>query len=504
MTVRSGARRKFENITENREKQQDDMYDVLIIGCGVTGAAAAYSLARYDLKVGIVERFNDVACGATKANSAIMHAGYDPHPGTKMASLNRLGIKAAKKICKKLDVEYRPLQSLVLAFSEKDMEAVRELYARGKKNGADVRILDRKGVLAAEPAASPDCVGALHSRDSAIINPWEFALAMAEVAVINGADLLLEHKVTGIRRGRGKLTVVTDRGELETRFVVNAAGAFAEDISAMAGDTSVKSLPRAGQYYVLDKEEGKKVNSVIFRCPDENGFKGVLVAPTVHGNLLVGPDAEPRADADDLSTDRESLDRIMKSGLSSVPSVNFRNIIREYTGVRPTTSEKDFVIGVSRSCRRMINLAGICSPGLSSAPAIGDEAVRLLGKQGLVLKRRRGFIDERPPVVRLAELDDEEKRRVIEENPLYGNIICRCETVSEGEIVDALRRPIVPRSIDAIKRRCRAGMGRCQGGFCSPRVHEIISRELGVPMEDVMLDKQGSFIITGRTGAEEN
>lgn len=475
------------------------MYDVLIIGCGVSGAATAYALAKYNLKVGIIERFNDVACATTKANSAIMHAGYDPKPGSRMAPLNRRGIKMAREICEKLDVEYRPMQSLVIAFNERDMGEVRKLYARGIENGVNVKILDRDELMKAEPSVNPECVGALWSDESAIINPWEFATAMAEVAVINGAELMLETSVTGIEKKRGYVLVKTDRGEYKTRFVVNAAGTHSADICRMVGDERFTQSNRSGQYFVLDKEEGAKVNSVIFSCPDENGFKGILVTPTVHGNLLVGPDATPARNGDDTRTTAEILDMIKRAGLRSVPGINYRNTIREYAGVRPTTSAKDFVIDIDPECRRMVNAAGICSPGLSAAPAIGEEVVRLLSFAGLPLTKRDNFVNKRPPVVRFDGLDAEHRREMIAKNPAYGKIICRCETVTEGEIVDAIHRPIAPRSIDAVKRRCRAGMGRCQGGFCSPRVHEILARELGLPMEAITLDKQGSFIITGKT-----
>lgn len=477
------------------------MYDVLIIGCGVTGAATAYTLARYDLKVGIIERFNDVACATTKANSAIMHAGYDPKPESRMAPLNRRGIALAKEICDKLHVEYKPMQSLVIAFNEHDMKEVNALYERGLKNGVNVKVLDHDELMKVEPAINPAAIGALWSDDSAIINPWEFATAMAEVAVLNGAELMLSTKVEDIKKNADSLTVVTDKGELQTRYVINAAGCHSAAIAKMVGDDRLTQTNMSGQYFVLDKAEGAKVNSVIFRCPDENGFKGILVSPTVHGNLIVGPDANPARDGDDVRTTSDILAMLKERGLESVPSINYRNIIRQYAGVRPTTQTKDFTIDVSPACERMINLAGMCSPGLSSAPAVGEEAARLLSTAGLELNAKESFKDERPPVVHLASMSADEKRALIAKNPAYGKIICRCETVTEGEIVDAIRRPITPRSIDAVKRRCRAGMGRCQGGFCSPRVHELISRELGIPMEEIPLDKDGSFIITGKTKA---
>ncbi|MBO4321695.1 MAG: NAD(P)/FAD-dependent oxidoreductase [Clostridia bacterium] len=475
------------------------MFDVLIIGCGVTGAAAAYALAKYDLKLGIIERFNDVACGATKANSAIMHAGYDPVPGKKEAALNRRGIKQAAKLCRSLDVEYRKIPSLVAAFNEKDMEQVRTLYERGIANGVRVSIIDGDEARKIEPSLSPDVIGALYTNESAIINPWEFALAMAEVAVVNGAVIMLENTVEKIVRNADYLTVVTDKGSYSARYVINAAGAHAPDICAMVGDDRLKALPRKGQYYVLDKEEGAKVGSVVFGCPDENGFKGILVAPTVHGNLLVGPTSDLTDSPEDLSTDPEVLSRVKAAGLKLVPGIDFRNVIRQYTGIRPTTNVRDFVIRINPCCDRMVDLASIASPGLSAATAIGEEAVKILKKNGLKLRENEFFKNSRPPVTRMKNLNRIRRRAVIKKDPAFGRIVCRCETVTEGEIIEAVHRPIPPRSIDAVKRRCGAGLGRCQGGFCSPRVHEILSRELGIPMENICLDKQGSFIITGQT-----
>ena len=497
----------MERLSDNSERllnlylteRNNPMFDVLIIGCGVTGAAAAYALARYDLRVGIIERFNDVACGATKANSAIMHAGYDPVPGKKEAVLNRRGIKTAAKVCRSLDIEYKKLPSLVVAFNEKDMEKVRELYERGIANGVKVKLLDGDEARKAEPSLSPDVIGALWTNESAIINPWEFATAMAEVAVVNGAVLRLENEVTGIEKNDGYLTVNTDRGSYSASYVINAAGAHSPDICAMVGDTRLKAMPRSGQYYVLDKEEGAKVGSVIFGCPDENGFKGILVAPTVHGNLLIGPTSDPTDDPEDLSTDPAVLSRIKAAGLKMVPGIDYRNVIRQYTGIRPTTNVRDFVIDINPCCDRMIDLASIASPGLSAATAIGEEAVKLLKKAGLELKPNEFFRNSRPPVTRMKDLNRIRRRAIIKKDPAYGRIVCRCETVTEGEIVEAIHRPIPPRSIDAVKRRVGAGLGRCQGGFCSPRVHQILSRELGIPMESICLDKQGSFIITGKT-----
>ena len=472
-------------------------YNVLIIGCGITGAATAYSLSKYSLSVGVVEGSNDIGCGATKANSAILHAGYDPEPGTLCARLNIEGVKLAKEICEKLSVLRREIPSLVLAFTEKDMALVKTLYEQGIENGVEgIRILNNKETLEAEPNVNPDVLGALYA-PSAIVDPWEYTCAMAETAVRNGVEVNLSCKVIGIDESDGGYIVHTTGGDFSADYVVNAAGSYAHEIAAMVGDHSFKPLHRCGQYYVLDKSEGQRINTVIFRCPDENG-KGVLVSPTVHGNLIVGPDAFIVEDGKTVATVANTLHKLKPSGMKSVPSLDFSKTIHEYAGVRPIAVDSDFIIRPSEKSARFIHLAGIKSPGLSSAPAIALEGIKILCDAGLKLIEKESYVDERK-VVRFNRMTPEEKAEVIKENPLYGRVICRCETVTEGEIVDAIRRPITPRSLDGIKRRTGAGIGRCQGGFCSTRIHEILARELGISPLEITLGDNGSYILVSET-----
>ncbi len=476
-------------------------YNVLIIGCGITGAATAYSLAKYNLSVGVVEGCNDIGCGATKANSAILHAGYDPEPGTLCARLNIEGIKLAKEICEKLSVLRREIPSLVLAFTEKDMALVKTLYDQGVENGVEgIRILNNKETLEAEPTVNPEVLGALYA-PSAIVDPWEYTCAMAETAVRNGAEVNLSCKVTAIEEKDGGYIVRTSGGDFSADYIVNAAGSYAHDIAAMIGDYSFKPLHRCGQYYVLDKSEGQRINTVIFRCPDENG-KGVLVSPTVHGNLIVGPDAFIVEDGKTVGTVAETLYKLKPSGMKSVPSLDFSKTIHEYAGVRPIAVDSDFIIRPSERSARFIHLAGIKSPGLSSAPAIALEGIKMLCEAGLVLDPKESYVDERK-VVRFNRMTPEEKEAIVKENSLYGRVICRCETVTEGEIIDAIRRPIAPRSLDGIKRRTGAGIGRCQGGFCSTRIHEILARELGISPLDITLGDDGSYILVSETKEAE-
>ncbi len=479
-------------------------YNVLIIGCGITGAAAAYELSKYNVSVGIVERHNDIANGATKANSAILHAGYDPEPGTLCAKLNVEGVKLAKELCEKLMVLRREMPSLVLAFDEKDEELVYELLERGVDNGVeDLSVISREEILELEPEVNPEVRCALLAPHSAIVDPWEYCCALAETAVRNGAEVNLSCEVKSINKDEnGKFILETSGGDFTADYVVNAAGCHAADIAMMLKDKSFTAKSLCGQYYVLDKTECNRVNSVIFRCPDEKG-KGVLVSPTVHGNLIVGPDAFPVRAADDVATDQITLPKLKSSANRSVPNVDYSKIIHEYAGVRPTTDDGDFIIRESRRCPNFVHLAGIKSPGLSAAPAIAKMCVKILGQCGLALAEKEHFIDERK-VVRFNHMSEEERAELIAKDPRYGRIICRCETVTEGEIVDAIHRPITPRSIDGIKRRCGAGLGRCQGGFCSPRVHEILARELGVSPLDILLDEDGTYILTGRTKEHDN
>ncbi len=471
------------------------MYDVLIIGCGITGAATAFQLSRYKLRVGVLERENDVADGTTKANSAILHAGYDPVPGSLMARLNVRGVALARELCAALDVPYDPCGSLVLGFSPEDNAHLEELYRRGVQNGVPgLALLTGDQARDLEPNLSPAVTAALHAPSAAICSPWEYCLALAETAVRNGAELLLETAVTGLAPAENGWRVETSRGVLEARYVVNAAGLDAQAVHEMAAPPDFAIHPSRGQYFLLDKSEGGRVGRVIFQCPNEHG-KGVLVAPTVHGNLIVGPNAEP-VKGDDTATTADGLAYVRQTALRSVPSVDFRASIRNFAGVRAVADTGDFVI--REAAPHFLDLVGICSPGLSAAPAIGEYAAELLGRAGLALEPKPDFVASRKRV-RFRELPPEEKARLVAEHPAYGRVICRCETVTEGEILDALAGPIPPRSVDGVKRRAGAGLGRCQGGFCGPRVLELLAREQHRSPGDIPQDRAGSWLLACET-----
>lgn len=474
------------------------MYDVVIIGCGVVGASAAYELARYKLRVAVLEAAADIAAGTTKANSAIIHAGYDPEPGTLMARLNVEGNRLTGEICEKLQVPFKRVGSLVVAFSPEQLPTLRTLYDRGCKNGVPgLRLLSGEQARAMEPGLSEEVCGALLAPSAGIIDPWGFAIAMAETAVRGGVELRRDCPVTGIEDTGAGFVLHTPTGDVAARFVLNAAGVDADRVHEMLEPNDWQTLPSRGEYYLLDKSEHDRVSRVIFQCPGPEG-KGVLVAPTIHGNLICGPNAEAVEDRLDLGNTAAGMAEVRAKAARSVPGVEWRQNIRNFAGLRANTTRSDFIIEESKAHPGFIDLAGIKSPGLSSAPAIAKMAAEMLAADGLALEPDPDFVDKREHIV-FKNLSAEEKNELIRKDPRYGRVVCRCETITEGEIVAALHSPIPPRSINGVKRRCNAGMGRCQGGFCGPRVQEIIARELGIDQAEVLLEQAGSTILTGRT-----
>ena len=474
------------------------MYDVVIIGCGVVGASAAYELARYKLRVAVLEAAADIAAGTTKANSAIIHAGYDPEPGTLMARLNVEGNRLTGEICEKLQVPFKRVGSLVVAFSPEQLPTLRTLYDRGCKNGVPgLRLLSGEEARAMEPGLSEEVCGALLAPSAGIIDPWGFAIAMAETAVRGGVELRRDCPVTGIEDTGAGFVLHTPAGDVAARFVLNAAGVDADRVHEMLEPNDWHTLPSRGEYYLLDKSEHDRVSRVIFQCPGPEG-KGVLVAPTIHGNLICGPNAEAVEDRLDLGNTAAGMAEVRAKAARSVPGVEWRQNIRNFAGLRANTTRSDFIIEESGAHPGFIDLAGIKSPGLSSAPAIAKMAAEMLAADGLALEPDPDFVDKREHIV-FKNLSAEEKNELIRKDPRYGRVVCRCETITEGEIVAALHSPIPPRSINGVKRRCNAGMGRCQGGFCGPRVQEIIARELGIDQAEVLLEQAGSTILTGRT-----
>ncbi|MDO4173973.1 MAG: NAD(P)/FAD-dependent oxidoreductase [Eubacteriales bacterium] len=474
------------------------MYDVTIIGCGVVGASLAYTLSQYDLNVLVLEKENDVAMGTTKANSAIVHAGYDPEPGTLIAKLNVRGSGMMETLCRKLSVKYKRIGSFVLAFDADGRKHLDKLYDNGIKNGVpDMQIMSGEQARAMEPNLSQKVCAALYAPSAAVIDPWGLCIAEAEVAVRNGTTLRLRSAVTGLEQLGSSILLHTTSGNYETRYVVNCAGGWGHEICALTGEAEWEAQPSRGEYYLLDKSSGSLVSHVVFQCPTAAG-KGVLVAPTVHGNLIVGPNASPVSSPYSRETTLAGLDEVAAASRKSVDGIDLRQSIRNFAGVRAITSESDFIIRPAKACARMLHVAGIKSPGLSAAPAIAEYAVGMLADMGVPLHKKADWDGTRTQI-RFKELSQPEKAALIQRDPRYGRVICRCETITEGEIVAAIHSPIPPCSIDGIKRRAGAGMGRCQGGFCGPRVLDILAREFGEDPLDILQDGDGTVLLIGKT-----
>ena len=475
------------------------MNDVVIIGAGVAGTYIARELARYQMKIVILDKENDVANQTTAANSAIIHAGYDALADQLKGKFNAPGNAMFDQICEELDVPFKRIGSLVIGFNENDRKTLVKLFENGLKNKVpDMKILDRDEVFALEPNLNPAVTCALYAPSAGIIEPWELAIALAENAMENGAELKLETEVKDIEKTADGYKVYTNKGELVTRYVINCAGVFTDIINNMVTEPTFKIHPRKGNYFVLDKDVDNLVRHVIFQCPNENG-KGVLVTPTVRGNILVGPDSEFVEDRDSLATDGDRLNYIKETALISFPKLPFNKVIRTFAGLRATSDLGDFIIEEAKGAKGFINVAGFESPGLSSIPAVAQYVVKLMEEITGGLRKKEDFVPTRRKVIRFNQLSDAEKKRLIKKNPDYGNIICRCETVTEGEIIDAIHRKAGACTVKAVKKRTGAGFGRCQGGFCGPRVVEILARELGKSMEDIPYDSSRAYILTEET-----
>lgn len=475
------------------------IYDVIIIGAGVTGAFVARELSKYSLKVCLLDREEDIVSGASKANSGIVHAGYDPGPGTLKARMNLRGSRLMQQLAEQLDVPFKKTGSLVVAFNSEEHQKLIELMDRGRANGVEgMSLLDVQQLRNVEPGVSGQAIAALFAPSAGIICPYELTAGAIENAVRNGVDLELGCEITGISYGDGLFILAAGSRTLSCRYLVNAAGINADLISAMAGDNSFSISPGKGEYMLFDKSQYGLVEKVIFMCPTIRG-KGILVTPTADGNLLTGPTAEDIPDRCDTSTSGEGLALVRQGALKLVPGLDMGQVITSFAGLRARSSTGDFVIKASDSNHRFINVSGIDSPGLSAAPATGEYVVQLLGEQGLALRRNSGFDPCRKGIARFRDLTGSELNELIKVSPEYGKLVCRCEKVTEAEVVDCIRRPGGARSVDAVKRRTRAGMGRCQGGFCSSRILEILSRELGVPMEEITKSGRGSRILADMT-----
>lgn len=472
------------------------MYDVIIIGGGVSGTASARELSRYKGKFCLLEKEEDLCCGTSKANSGIVHAGYDAPKGSLMAKLNVLGNEKMGKLSRELDFPFKRTGSLVLCFSPEDMPSLQLLYDRGIANGVkNLRILSREEVLEMEPNISDEVYAALYAPTAGIVCPFEMNLAFGENAYENGVEFYFDTEVIRLAKIEEGYRIFTNKGEFETKCIVNAAGVYADKFHNMVSEKKIHITPRKGEYCLLDKSAGAHVSRTVFALPGKEG-KGVLVTPTVHGNLLIGPTATDIEEKEGTNTTGNGLAQVIKKAGRNVKNLPLRQVITSFAGLRAHEDRQEFIIEEAADAPGFIDCAGIESPGLTSAPAIGERVAEIL-REKLGLEEKENFISKRKGILRPASLSFEERNALIRENPAYGNIICRCEMVTEGEIREAIRRPLGAKSLDGVKRRTRAGMGRCQSGFCSPKVMEILAQELGVDLAEITKAGEGSNLICG-------
>lgn len=476
------------------------MYDIAIIGGGVIGGCILRELSKYKLNAVMLEKGKDVCSGASKANSGIVHAGFDALPGSKKAYFNVAGNKMMPAYCEELGVKYKNNGSLVIAFNEDEKAALTELLSRGEQNGVDgLEVISGDKVRELEPNLSKNVIAALHAKTGGIVCPYELTFKSIGSAMDNGAELKTEFLVASVNKIADGFEIISATGEkVAAKVVINCAGAHSGEIAKLFGDNSIKIGLRRGEYILLDRESGDFVSHTIFCTPTKKG-KGILITNTVDGNILLGPTAD-ELEKEDKSTTAVGLDTVKQKAALMADNVPFYNTITSFAGDRAYSADRhDFIIEESESVSGLINVCGIESPGLTSAPAIAKYVANELVGKKFKLVKKEDFNPHTQKVKPFKALSEQEKNQLIKQNPAYGNVICRCEKITEGEIISAIRTNPPAKTVDAVKRRTRAGMGRCQGGFCQPRVAEILSRELNVPLESVTKDDKGSEIVFYKT-----
>ncbi len=475
------------------------MQDVIIIGAGVIGCAIARELSRYQLKILVLEKESDVCEGTSKANSAIVHAGYDAKPGSLKAKLNVEGNKLMEDLSHELDFAFRRNGSLVLCFQKEEREQLEKLFNNGLKNGVTgLKILEKEEINKLEPNISDEVCAALYAPTGGIVCPFNLTIALAENAYTNGTEFKLNTEVMDIIKieestYENYYRLKTNQGEFTTKIVINAAGVYADKFHNMVSEDKMHITARKGEYCLMDKAVGDYVDKTIFQLPNKFG-KGVLVTPTIHGNLLIGPTALDIQDKEMINTTADALNEVIEKAKKSVNKLPLNKIITSFAGLRAHAEQDDFIIEEVKDAPGFIDVAGIESPGLSSAPAIGRFVEKMV-LQILPAMKKNNFIGHRKGVINLSSLNYGERKELIKKNPAYANVICRCETVTEGEIMDAINRPLGAVTLDGIKRRTRAGSGRCQAGFCLPKTMSILARELHVDSKDITKCGGKSYIL---------
>lgn len=474
--------------------------DVVVIGAGAAGCAIARELSKYQVDVIVVDKNEDVGGDASKSNSAIIHTGYDAAPGTLESQLVVAANPMYDEIVKDLDIPFKRTGAILPAITQEQFEQLPAIKEKAFKNHVyDVEYKSGKELLEMEPNLNPEVKGGLYIPRESLIDPFIFVQALAENANANGVQFLLNAKVTDIKTEGNKIkSVVTEKGVIETKYVINSAGLYCDEIAEMVGKADYKVVARKGQFYILDKNTSCQVEHIVLPIPTKI-TKGKLMCPTIHGNMLVGPTAEDQDSKLDKSTSTEGLDSIAKDVRNLVPGVNLRDTITQYSGLRPNRNPEGLHFDMYDDLEGYINLSGVRSTGLTLSVAMGKYVVQqmLMSGAGFVLKEN--FIKKREGIIKFSEQPVEVQNALILENPLYGNVVCRCETITEAEIMQAIHRPLGAKSVDAVKRRVRAGMGRCQGGFCGPKVIEILARELNVAPEEINKHNPGSYMVTGRS-----
>ena len=474
--------------------------DVVIIGAGAVGCAIARELSKYNIRVIVVDKNEDIGGDASKSNSAIIHTGYDATPDSLESQLVVAANPMYDEIVKDLDVPFKRIGAILPAFTQEQFDKLPEIKAKAFKNRVyDVEYKSGAELLEIEPNLNPEVKGGLYIPRESIIDPFILVQALAENANANGVEFLLKAKVIDIKTENGKIkSVVTTKGEIETTYVVNSAGLYCDEIAQMVGKAEYKVVARKGQFYILDKKTNCQVNYIVLPIPTKI-TKGKLMCPTIHGNMLVGPTAEDQESKVDKSTSAEGLASIEKDVRNLIPNVNLRDTITQYSGLRPNRNPEGLHVDTYEDLYGYINLSGVRSTGLTLSVAMGKYVAQTLLNIGAAMVLKDNFIKTRKGIVKFSEQTREEQDALIKENPLYGNIICRCETITEAEIMQAIHRPLGAKSVDGVKRRVRAGMGRCQAGFCGPKVLEILARELGVEPTEINKHNDGSYMVTGKT-----
>ena len=467
------------------------MKDVVIIGAGVIGCSIARELSKYNLDICVVDKNNDVAEGISKGNSGIVHAGYNEKEGTLKAELNLNGNLLFDNLADKLDFSFKRNGALVLAFNEEEMQRVSELKANGEKLGVlGLEILNKEEVLKLEPNINKNVVGALYAKSSAIVSPYEMTIALGENAMENGVEFKFGHKVTNIVKEKEYKIEFDNEESIQTKVIINASGIYGAHLSNLVNKEKYEIKPVKGEYCLFDKIAGNLCNKTLFQVPSKLS-KGVLVTPTVDGNLLLGPNAKSD---ENVKTSREGIDEIIQKGSKSIENLPLGRILTTFSGLRPKTESEDFIIKNSKDNPNFINVIGIDSPGLTAAPAIAKYVAKILSSI-INLDEKENFKDKRVGVIRFSTLSIEEQNKLIKENPSYGKMVCKCELVTEGEIIDSIKRPLGATTIDGVKRRTRAMMGGCQGVGCMLTIANILSKELSVDITDIKKSNETSVVV---------